>query len=85
MNNEQSVKTQPAGQAALVKEMVPVATTLIYIYAVVGGLLVIISAIGGDDITEEIRLSFKDYLEQMAIAIGALSIGRGILANAKKP
>ncbi len=72
-------------QAELVKQMVPVATTLIYIYAAVGAALVIISAVGGDDITKELRLSFKDYLEQMAIAIGALSIGRGILANAKKP
>jgi len=72
-------------QADLVKEMVPVATALIFIYAAIGGALVIISAIGGDDITQELRLSFKDYLEQMAIAIGALTIGRGILANAKKP
>lgn len=72
-------------QADLVKEMAPVATTLIFIYAAIGGALVIISAIGGDDITQELRLSFKDYLEQMAIAIGALSIGRGIIANAKKP
>lgn len=72
-------------QADLVKQMVPVATALIFIYAAVGAALVIISAIGGDDITAELRLSFKDYLEQMAIAIGALSIGRGILANSKKP
>jgi hypothetical protein len=72
-------------QADLVKQMVPVATTLIYVYAAVGGILVIISAIGGDDITSELRLSFKDYLDQMATAIGALAIGRGILANAKKP
>jgi len=76
----------PAGtQADLVQQMVPVATYLIYIYAGVGGLLVILSAAMGDDITKELRLSFKDYLEQMAVAIGALSIGRGILANAKKP
>jgi small neutral amino acid transporter SnatA (MarC family) len=72
-------------QADLVERMVPVATTLIYIYAAVGAILVIVSAVGGDDVTKELRLSFKDYLEQMAIAIGALSIGRGILANAKKP
>lgn len=81
MNNGSPATTQ----ADLVKEMVPVATALIFIYAAIGGALVIISAIGGDDITQELRLSFKDYLEQMAIAIGALSIGRGILANAKKP
>jgi hypothetical protein len=72
-------------QADLVGRMVPVATSLIYIYAAVGGALVIISAIGGEDITKELRLTFKDYLEQMAVAIGALAIGRGILANAKKP
>jgi hypothetical protein len=72
-------------QADLVKTMVPVATWLIYIYAGVGGLMVLLSAAMGDDITKELRLSFKDYLEQMAVAIGALAIGRGILANAKKP
>jgi hypothetical protein len=47
--------------------------------------LVSISAIGGDDITSELRLSFKDYIDHMAVAIGGLAIGRGILANAKKP
>ena len=72
-------------QADLVEQMKPVATALIFIYAAIGGALVIISAIGGNDITQELRLSFKDYLEQMVIAIGALSIGRGIIANAKKP
>lgn len=72
-------------QADLVKQMVPVATSLIYIFAAVGGLLVIVSAIGGNDITSELRLSFKDYLDQMATAIAGLAIGRGILANAKKP
>lgn len=77
----------PAGntQADLVERMIPVASTLVYIYALVGGALVIISAVGGADITEELRLSFADYLDQMAIAIGGLAIGRGILANAKKP
>jgi cytochrome c biogenesis protein CcdA len=72
-------------QAKLVESMTPVATALIFIYAAIGGAMVIISAIGGSDVTQELRLSFKDYLEQMVIAIGALSIGRGILANAKKP
>jgi small neutral amino acid transporter SnatA (MarC family) len=81
MNNGSPVTTQ----ADLVKEMIPVATGLIFLYAAIGGALVIISAIGGDDVSQELRLSFKDYLEQMAIAIGALTIGRGILANAKKP
>jgi hypothetical protein len=72
-------------QAALVQQMVPVATTLIYIYAAVGAILVVISAVGGDDVTSDLRLSFKDYIDQMAVAIGGLAIGRGILANAKKP
>jgi small neutral amino acid transporter SnatA (MarC family) len=91
MSNGQNAQADPAKgngqttQADLVKEMIPVATILILVYAAVGGILVIISAVGGDDITKELRLSFKDYLEQMAIAIGALTIGRGILANAKKP
>jgi hypothetical protein len=72
-------------QADLVRQMVPVATTLIYIYAAVGAVLVLVSAVGGDDITKDLRLSFKDYIDQMAVAIGGLAIGRGILANAKKP
>lgn len=72
-------------QADLVERMIPVASTLVYVYAGVGGLLVILSAIMGEDITEELRLSFKDYLDQMAVAVGALAIGRGILANSKKP
>jgi len=72
-------------QADLVEKMAPVATRLIYLYAALGAIMVIISAVGGDDITEELRLSFNDYLDQMVVAIGALSIGRGILANAKKP
>jgi hypothetical protein len=72
-------------QAGIVETMVPITTWLVFIYAGIGGVLVIISAVAGDDITKELRLSFKDYLEQMAIAIGALAIGRGVLANAKKP
>jgi hypothetical protein len=73
------------GQANLVAQMAPVATWLVFIYAGIGGALVIISALGGEDITQELRLSFKAYLEQMVVAIGGLSIGRGILANAKTP
>jgi hypothetical protein len=65
--------------------MAPVATRLIYLYAALGAIMVIISAVGGDDVSEDLRLSFNDYLDQMVVAIGALSIGRGILANAKKP
>ena len=80
MNNDSATT-----QSQLVDQMKPVATALIFIYAAIGGALVIISAVGGNDITQELRLSFKDYLEQMVVAIGALSIGRGIIANAKKP
>jgi hypothetical protein len=83
MNEKQ--KAPASSQAALVEQMNPVATILVIIYAIVGGALVLISALEGTDITEELRLSFKDYLEQMAIAAGALSIGRGLTANAKKP
>jgi hypothetical protein len=72
-------------QADLVEKMTPVATYLIYLYAALGAIMVVISAVGGDDITENLRLSFNDYLDQMVVAIGALSVGRGILANAKKP
>ncbi len=68
-----------------VKSMVPLATALVVIYAVVGGIVVIISAVGGEDVTAELRLSFDSYLEHMAIAIGGLAIGRGLLANAKTP
>jgi hypothetical protein len=35
------------------------------------------------NVTGAIQLSFKAYIEAMAIAIGGLSVGRGILANAK--
>ncbi|HEX2265854.1 MAG TPA: hypothetical protein VHH14_06190 [Solirubrobacterales bacterium] len=84
MNDQQGVP-RAGSQAALVEKMNPVATALVIIYAVVGGILVLVSAVGGADITEELRLSFKEYLEQMAIAVGALSIGRGLTANAKKP
>jgi hypothetical protein len=84
-NNLEASMQGSTTQADLVKQMAPVAATLIYIYAAVGGILVVISAIGGEDITKELRLSFKDYLDQMATAIAGLAIGRGILANAKKP
>jgi hypothetical protein len=85
MNKSTKVQPPANSQAALVDTMYPVATTLVVIYAVVGGILVLVSAIGGTDITQELRLSFKDYLEQMAIAGAALSVGRGLTANAKKP
>jgi hypothetical protein len=69
---------------SLVQQMVPLATGLVVLYALLGAAMVIISAVVGD-VTEDLRLSFKDYLQQMATAIAGLAIGRGILANAKKP
>lgn len=65
-----------------IEGMAPVATALIIIYAVVGAALVVLSAtLNHIDLT--LKLSYKDYLEQMAIAAGALSIGKGLIANAK--
>jgi hypothetical protein len=65
-----------------IDDMKAIATVLVIIYAVIGGALVILSA-SLDHIDAALKLSYKDYLEQMAIAAGALSIGRGIVANAK--
>jgi hypothetical protein len=58
-----------------------VATILVVIYAVVGGVLVILSAIGHPDLA--LRLSFASYLSQMAIAVGGLAVGRGIASHGK--
>jgi len=65
-----------------IEDMEPVATTLVIIYAAVGAVLVLLSA-ALDHIDPTLKLSYKDYLEQMAIAAGALSIGKGLVANAK--
>jgi hypothetical protein len=65
-----------------IEDMAPVATRLVIIYAVVGAVLVVLSATL-NHIDPSIKLSYKDYLEQMAIAAGALSIGKGLIANAK--
>lgn len=56
-----------------------VATVLVLIYAVVGAALVLISATGSPD--PSLALSFRAYLEQMAIATAGLAIGRGIAAR----
>jgi hypothetical protein len=65
-----------------IEAMAPVATRLILIYALVGAALVVLSATL-NHIDPTLKLSYKDYLEQMAIAAGALSIGKGLVANAK--
>ena len=65
-----------------IKAMHNVAMILIFVYAGVGAALVIISALE-PNATAAVHLTFKEYIEDMVIAIGGLSIGRGILANAK--
>lgn len=77
------VVTTPSAEAQTkIEGMAPVATALIIIYAVAGFVLVILSATL-NHIDPTLKLSYKDYLEQMAIATGALSIGKGLVANAK--
>jgi hypothetical protein len=65
-----------------IKKMHNIALILIFVYAAVGGALVIISALE-PNATAAVQLTFKEYIEAMVIAIGGLSVGRGILANAK--
>jgi hypothetical protein len=57
-----------------------VATWLVLIYAVLGAILVMLSAIL-DDMDPTLKLSFGQYLAQMAIATAGLAIGRGIKAT----
>jgi hypothetical protein len=59
-----------------------VATALVLIYALVGAVLVVLSAIGHVD--PAMRLSFASYLAQMAIAVAGLAVGRGLAANSTK-
>jgi hypothetical protein len=56
-----------------------VATALVVLYALVGAALVILSAVGHVD--SALQLTFRQYLEQMAIAAGGLAIGRGLAAR----
>jgi hypothetical protein len=65
-----------------IKAMPAVVTWLVVIYAAAGAILVVLSATL-NHIDPTLKLSYKDYLEQMAIAAGALSIGKGLVANAK--
>lgn len=60
-------------------EALPVATLLVVLYALIGGTLVILSALG--DVNSDLALSFRTYLEQMAIAVAGLAVGRGLVAR----
>jgi hypothetical protein len=53
-----------------------IATALVIIIAICGAVLVIVSAVGHPD--PAIRLSFKDYIQDMAVAVGLLAVGRGV-------
>ena len=57
-----------------------VATLLVLCYALLGAVLVVLSAIGAVE-TGDLQLSFKEYLSQMVIAAGGLAIGRGLTAR----
>lgn len=56
-----------------------VATGLVVIFALVGGALVILSAVLHVD--PALRLSFEDYLQAMTVGVGLLAVGRGIKAH----
>lgn len=56
-----------------------IATALVVIYALVGAALVILSAVGHVD--PALRLTFPNYLAQMAIAVAGLAVGRGLKAR----
>ena len=60
-------------------ETANIATALVLIYAIVGAVIVILSAAGHVD--PKLALSFAAYLKQMAIAVGGLAIGRGLAAR----
>lgn len=60
-----------------------VATLLVLVYAVVGAVLVVLSAVTHVD--PALQLSFAKYLEQMAIATAGLAVGRGIKATRAVP
>lgn len=57
----------------------PVATVLVLAFAFVGGVLVIVSAVGHVD--PKLALSFHDYLGEMAVAVAGLAVGRGLAAK----
>jgi hypothetical protein len=59
-----------------------VATMLVLAYALLGAVLVILSAVDvvGDP---SLRLSFDEYLQHMAIAAAGLAVGRGLTSGTK--
>jgi hypothetical protein len=63
-------------------EVLPVATVLVVLYAVVGGVLVILSAAGHVD--PKLALSFDAYLKSMALAVAGLAVGRGVAAKGRR-
>lgn len=63
-------------------EFAPVATALVVLYAVVGGALVLLSALDAG-VDPDLRLNFKTYLEQMAVAVAGLAVGRGLAARGR--
>ena len=50
----------------------PIATVLVIIFAVVGGIVVL---------TQPGTLSFKEYLESITVAVAGLAVGRGLAAR----
>jgi hypothetical protein len=54
-----------------------VATMLVLFFALVGAVLVIVSAVS-DSVDPALRLTFATYLDKMVWAVGALAIGRGV-------
>ena len=60
-------------------EVASVATILVLIYARGGGVPVVLSAVGHVD--PAMRLTFANYLSQMAIAVAGLAVGRGLAAH----
>lgn len=57
-----------------------VMTFLVIAYAGIGGVLVILTAVGVVD-DPAARLSFNQYLQSMAIAVAGTAVGRGIAAR----
>ncbi len=61
-----------------------VATALIVIAAIVGAVMVVLSAVV-DGIDPDLRLSFEDYIQALFVGGGLLSVGRGLKARRADP